>query len=150
MRCPHCASPRASPPVCLSCGLPLDAPAAQPVMPGLEPTSAQPVPAPPRETVPGLEPTRQEVGEVVAVPATEVVPTRQGAGDVPVVAATEVVPTRVNLPDVAVERLPGIEILEDAGRAHAVEAPPPRVICSECGVPNPLLARKCLACGKRM
>jgi hypothetical protein len=96
MRCPHCASPRASPPVCLGCGLPIDAPSEQPILPGLE-------------------------------------------------------PTRAVAPEVAVERLPGLETAEEGLRRPPREGEPPaRLVCMECGVPNPVSRKKCLACGKRL
>jgi hypothetical protein len=117
----------------LSCGLPVDAPSEQPVVPGLEPTLAADAPAPPPETVPGLEPTRQPVGEVLVSPIPDVEP------------------TRAIVPEVAVEKLPDLVTTEEAlGRVKDDDQPPSRVVCTECGVPNPTSRKKCLACGKQL
>jgi hypothetical protein len=169
MRCPHCASPRASPPVCLSCGLPVDAPSEQPIVPGLEPTRAAPIPTPPPQTVPGLEPTRQPVMEVAVLKAADVIPTRAFVPEVSVEPLSGLETNEDVLGDAPVAGEPGVDLTrcphcnarsahprlcDQCGRligpARAESEPPPPTVCSECGVPNPAARTKCLACGKRL
>ena len=74
-----------------------------------------------------------------------------GARNVAWVPATDVVPTRAPMPEVAVERLPDLEVHEEGpGRPRGETPPPPPIVCSECGVPNPTTRKKCLSCGKRL
>ena len=136
MRCPHCASLLASRPVCLGCGLSIDLPATQPVLPGLEPTRVRVDPEPVVEALPGLEPTQRDGGSGPQdLPASDV----SGAAQCPRCHTT----------------VTG-RFCDQCGYAVAARRPPRsdeeprRVVCSECGVPNRAERERCGSCGRSL
>ncbi len=158
MRCPHCASPIASPPVCITCGEPFDTPAPQPTVPGLEPTCGAVANEVIVAVLPDLETTREEgpghgQGGGIAL----------GLAPVGLEVTRMPIATRDTAPVAAVDKCPqcgtavgAARFCESCGvavpRALAVETSPGigGRRCRECGILNEGVRPLCAACGRRI
>lgn len=158
MRCPHCASPIASPPVCITCGEPFDTPAHQPTVPGLEPTRVVVANEVPVVVMPDLETTQEEhpghgpsrgIALGLAPAGLEVTRMTIELRDTAPVAA-------IDTCSQCGSAVGDARFCESCGvavpRALAVEASPGIVgrRCRECGILNEGVRPLCAACGRRV
>jgi hypothetical protein len=139
-RCPHCATPAPTTPICRSCGLPVEAPPQIEPLPGVEPTRYAPQAAA-VSRLDGLETTEEVLGDT-SIPEVEAKP-----------APTKPAPApcrRCGAPAGAgrvCERC-GMALAPVGREAKAEE--PVTVRCRACGVPNPAEREVCCACGMRL
>lgn len=154
MRCPHCATAVAAPPICHVCGSRLDAPVAEHGrLDGLEPTSCEADQAEVEpEPVAGLEPTRILAPDVDAERMPGLITNEEAFGDASIPDDQQAGPPSV---------CPRCGASHDVGRfcarcgrtvdataaAAARPSEPPMVICLECGAPNPARRNLCMSCG---
>src|SRR5574340_963902 len=128
-RCPHCATPSPTPPVCRVCGMPADVPPAAPLPVAIEPTLHAPVSVS-ATRLDGLLATEDELGDV-SLPA-----------DPELVEMASVCP-RCGAPVGASRRCARCGAV---GRADDDEGR--RLRCFACGAPNRPGAPACAACGQ--
>lgn len=172
MRCPHCAYPKAAPPVCRACGSSLDTPPVHPVLPELEVTRQAPAevvvtPLPGVETTAHAQVEADAGGQLAGLEHTRYAP----AGDVPIEPLPDVERIASSSEAAVVEPARGaaerglcprcgrgVEAGDTACGACGAALVAKRkgnedvapLRCLSCSTPNPPTRAVCMACGKRL